>query len=50
MGRLHDRVGHIGRGLMLDPVEPDLRPGGNDVEIAGMRHITHIESALDVLL
>ena len=35
--------------VVLEPVEPDLGPLRDDVEIAGMRDVAHVEHALDVV-
>src|SRR5438046_8101382 len=45
----HDRSGNGIGSLMLDLVEPDLRPLCDNLQIAGMREIAHIEHARDVL-
>src|SRR5262249_57670165 len=43
--RLRDRLGH----LVLELVDADLRALRDDVEIAGMGDLTHVEHALDVV-
>ena len=46
---LDDRFGHgVGR-LVLELVEPDLRARRDDVQIAGVCEVAHVEHALDVV-
>ena len=45
-----DRRRDLVRGVILELVEPDLGSLRDDVEIAGMREVAHIEHALDVVL
>src|SRR6516225_4110741 len=46
----HDRPGTLVGGFVLELVEPDLRPLRDDVEIAGVRDVAHVEHALHVVL
>src|SRR6516165_74317 len=46
----HDRPGNLVGGFVLELVEPDLRPLRDDVEVAGVRDVAHVEHALHVVL
>src|SRR5262249_22753933 len=46
----HDRSGDLLGSLVLELVEPDLRPLRDDVEIAGVRDVAQVEHALHVVL
>jgi hypothetical protein len=45
----HDRLRNLVGGLVLELVDPDLRPLRDDVEVAGMRDVAHIEHTFDVV-